>query len=99
MPFDQLDEVDNVKNDQQVPQNGSLWHATKKTSNERSESATTYILCLTDEIWPKPPMSSAVEAESLLLQTLQRDINFHGVEGCRQIEQNQSTQISSIDGL
>jgi len=82
MPFNQFDEVDNIHNEQQRSKNGSLRHTTKKTSDERSE---TYILCPTDEIRPKPPMSSAVDAEGLL-QTLQQDVVIDGVEGCRQIE-------------
>ena len=43
-------------------------------------------------------MSSAVDAEGLF-QTLQHDVVINGVEGCRQIEWNQSTKIPLIDGL
>jgi len=85
MVFNQFDEVDNIHNEQQQSKNGSLRHTAKKTSDERSESAATYILCPTDEIRPKPSMSSAVDAEGLL-QTLQQDVVINGVEGCREIE-------------
>jgi hypothetical protein len=98
MPHNQLDEIDGVQNEQQRPQNGSLRHTTQQSGDERSESTATNVLSPTDEIRTKPPMSSAVYAESLL-QTMQQDVVIDGAEGCRQVEENQSSQIATIDGL
>jgi len=55
-------------------------------------------MCPTDEIRPKPSMSSAFDAEGLL-QTMQQDVVIEGVEGCRQVEEHQSSGITTIDGL
>jgi len=66
------------------------WQATK--------DAATYILCPTSETWPKAPMSSAIDDEGLL-QLLQQDVLIDDVKGCRQDQENQSTQLTTINGL
>jgi hypothetical protein len=98
LPFNQLDEIGGVQNKQQRPQNRSLRHTAQQTGDERPESAATYVLCPTDEIRPKPPMSNAADAEGPL-QTLQQNVVIDGVEGSCQIEENQNTQIATIDSL
>jgi hypothetical protein len=98
MLLNQLDQVGGVQNKQQRPQHGPLWYAAQQTGDVRPESAATYVLRPTDEIRPEPPMCNAIDAKSPL-QTLQQDVVVDGVEGCSHIEENQSTQVPSIDGL
>jgi len=94
MFFNQLDEVDK----QQRPQKGSLLHTTQQTRDEWLEDAAAYVLCPIDEIQPKPSISSVFDVEGLL-QIMQQDVVIDSVECCRQIEEDQSTYITTNDSL
>jgi len=74
-----LNEVEGVQNEQQRSQNWSLRHTAQQTGDEWSESTATNVLRPSDEIWPKPSMHVAVDAEG----PLQQNVVINGVEGCR----------------
>jgi len=79
MIFTKLDKVEGVQNEQQWPYNGFLWHTAQQTGDEWPESTAMNVLRPIDEIWPKPPMRVAIDAEGLL----QQNVMIDGVKGCR----------------